>query len=299
VCGNVGSNNCPGSYNTTGTITVGNETAFFNASIPANITEVFSSLTAINGSTLSGPWDIQYRQLNLHEEYGITYAIGAFRSLDMLILHDKVEPVEGLIVDSINGSIGLRNHTIPTGLEYGGTWKEDITWIALKTECVDTNITLHYMVDLSGYTDLGQTDTYFVDNGGFVNLARSYPQYSSNSPQSNPDLRGRAYAGAWLSNAYFMLYMNMTTLDASTNLSDPISTRLSTSTDSFLGKRFNLSNFTTHQQPNAGAIALSQLGDSYIFENYTSTDSLTIRNYTLFNPGQLYPKNPSISELRN
>lgn len=90
---------CPGSSNSSGVLSLGNGTAF-NPDVPANITEVFSSVIGTHGSTLSGPWDIQYRQFSSETDYGITYSTGTFRVLDMLILHNKVEPVEGLIVNT-------------------------------------------------------------------------------------------------------------------------------------------------------------------------------------------------------
>lgn len=49
---------------------------------------------------------------------------------------------------------------------------------------------------------------------------RAYPSYAFDDEQANPDLRGRAYRGASLANAYLMLYMHMTTLETATNFSD-------------------------------------------------------------------------------
>jgi hypothetical protein len=94
----------------------------------------------------------------------------------MLILHNKVEPVKGLIVNSVNGGIGLRNYTIPVGLNKGGLWNEDITWVSPTTECVNTNLTLHYKLDFT--LSSAWTSIYLQDNRGFINLARAYPPYA-------------------------------------------------------------------------------------------------------------------------
>ena len=51
---------------------------------------------------------------------GQPYARGSFRSLESLILHDTIEPIEGIIADTINGGVGYRNHTAPMSLTYGG-----------------------------------------------------------------------------------------------------------------------------------------------------------------------------------
>ncbi|KAL8721861.1 MAG: hypothetical protein Q9225_001538 [Loekoesia sp. 1 TL-2023] len=60
------------------------------------------------------------------------------------------QAVEGLVVntvhsgDTVRGGIGLRNHTVPSGLPYGGRWSEDLLWIEPVTACVDTNLTFHF-----------------------------------------------------------------------------------------------------------------------------------------------------------
>jgi hypothetical protein len=135
---------------------------------------------------------------------------------------------------------------------------------------------------------------YLQDNGGFINLARAYPPYAFDDEQANPDLRGRAYTGAWLTNAYLMLDMNMTTLETATNGSDPGSLRLSAFTDSHLGKQFNVSNATPSWEPSAGAINLGDLKGLFVEnENRSRTqynDYLNLGDYTLVDPGQFYER---------
>jgi hypothetical protein len=280
---------CLGSTITNGTRYLGNESAF-NPEIPANIIEAFSSLTGDHGSTLSSPWDIQYRQFSTETDYGVTYSTGTFRALDILMLHKKIEPVEGFIVNSVNGGIGLRNHTVPVGLNEGGLWKEDITWISPSTECVDTNLILHYTLNFASLP----SNMYLPDNGGFINLARAYPPYAFDDAQANPDLLGRAYTGALLTNAYLMLSMNTTTLETATNGSDPDSIQLSAFTDSYLGKQFDLSNYSLPSTPDAGAINLGDLAGLFVDnekQNQTLySDYLNVGDYLPVDPGKFHER---------
>ena len=202
--------------------------AFFNTSIPENITQVFSSLT--DGTTLSGPFDIQYRTWRVDidrfrktVDRGQPYTKGSYRSLDTLILHDTFEAVEGIIADTINGGIGFRNHTAPLGLAYGGEWSEDITWIEPVTECVDTNLTLE--MNVADYED-NITSIDLVDNGGFVNAPRKFD--FDMAPSQELDLRTRAYQGAVISNLLLMYQLNVSL----TNDTGPYNTTL--------GRRFTL-----------------------------------------------------------
>jgi hypothetical protein len=41
------------------------------------------------------------------------YAVGKAATLQSLILNNEVRLVEGLVVDTINGGVGFRNHTVP------------------------------------------------------------------------------------------------------------------------------------------------------------------------------------------
>ena len=49
-----------------------------------------------------------------------------------------------------------------------------------------------------------------VDNGGFAKLNTTYPYYAHAEAQTKPDLQGRAYKAAWLTNAYTALLYNVT-----------------------------------------------------------------------------------------
>lgn len=51
---------------------------------------------------------------------------------------------------------------------------------------------------------------YFA--GGFTNLVQEYPRIDLSNPQPNPKLYERASKAAWMTNAYTMLYYNITTM---------------------------------------------------------------------------------------
>lgn len=199
ICGGAA---CPGAYQGI------NGTS--NSSIPATLMEIFSSATSGVGNTAHGLIDMGYRRWTTSStqtvDDGNNYVVVTFAPMDTFVRHDKIEAVEGLIVDSKNCIIGYRNHTIPTGLEYGGAWAEDIIFISPKTKCVDTNLTINFAVDY----DYQAKGVYLADKGGFSNIAPQLPNYTRNDSQSNPDLLGSAYMTAWLNNVLAMAYFNTT-----------------------------------------------------------------------------------------
>lgn len=188
--------------------------SYFNTSIPQNLSAIFSSATA--GTTLCGPFDIQYRTwevgLDTHDgdppkiDRGSPYPRSSYRSLDSIILHNKTEALEGVIVDTARGGVGYRNHTVPTGMPLGGQWSEDLTWIEPVTECVDTNLTLEISL---GTSALNITYVDLIDNGGFSNLPRRSPDLNETQDSQEPELARRAYQGALMANALMMFYFNV------------------------------------------------------------------------------------------
>jgi hypothetical protein len=220
LCGAFLFMNCPGSYagfrtisNSSGAYQIPDfDDATINSTLPSNLTEMFSSATSGEGSTISGLFDIQYR---LYEgvrednvDHGRTFIQGSFRGVERLVLRNSTDAVEGLVVDTRTGGIGFRNHTVPADLAFGGTWSEDLTWIEPITECVDTNLTFEFNTGDSPYNI--SVPTYLVDNGGFANLAKKYPYQGNWNDTQNPDLRARAYKGAWISNALSAIWLNVT-----------------------------------------------------------------------------------------
>lgn len=213
--------NCPGRNdgydfvkNATGIYgTPRNDDAIINSTIPANVTKVLQSGTSKDGSTLSGPFDIQYRTWSVRADTyeklvdgGKPYAAGTFRNLEMLILHNKVEAVEGLVVDTVNGGIGFRNHSVPTGFESGVEWTEDLTWITPVTQCVNTNLSFVIQV---GDRETNVTGMNLVDDGGFTDLPRLDPYADEIYASQDLNLYNRAYKGAFRSNGLSMLYFNV------------------------------------------------------------------------------------------
>jgi len=85
-----------------------------------------------------------------------------------LLLDDAQEAVEGLIVDTNTGGIGFWNHTVPFTLKFGSVWSEDISFILLETECVDTNLTEFSIPSDRLYG--GVADIALTDRGGFANF---------------------------------------------------------------------------------------------------------------------------------
>ncbi|KAF8251516.1 hypothetical protein K440DRAFT_658621 [Wilcoxina mikolae CBS 423.85] len=220
LCGALIFMNCPGSYagyrtfsNSTGAYGIPDfDSATINSTLPNNLTEMFSSATSGQGNTVSGLFDIQYRLYTGvredHVDHGKTYIQGSFRGVERLVLRNTTQAVEGLVVDTRTGGIGFRNHTVPADLALGGTWSEDLTWIEPITECVDTNLTFEFNTGDSAYNT--SVATYLVDNGGFANLEKKYPYPGSWNDTQNPDLRARAYKGAWISNALAAVWLNVT-----------------------------------------------------------------------------------------
>ncbi|KAI4162433.1 MAG: hypothetical protein LQ342_003999 [Letrouitia transgressa] len=138
---------------------------------------------------------------------GKPYSRGSYRNIDSLVLNNKIEAIEGLIVNTLDGGVGLRNHTVPSDLEYGGQWTEDLTWIEPITSCVDTNLTFRF---LSIDPLVNFTTAYLVDNGGFSEISTEYPYPGLWNDTQNPDLQARAYKGAWMSNALTAVFLNVT-----------------------------------------------------------------------------------------
>jgi hypothetical protein len=206
-------------YDANGTINY-NYPYDYDLNVPEKLIDTFSSGTS-NNTTVSNFFDIQWRQYlttnsinqqgNVGYNNGSTYLVGTFRNMESLILNKAYQPVEGLVVDTINGGIGFRNHTVPPGFQYGVTWDEDLLFIEPETVCVDTNLTIDFTVANSPNYSIIIDNLVLTDRGGFANLNHTFPDPNLSNPQSNPDLYGRAYKAAWLNNVNTMLYYNVTT----------------------------------------------------------------------------------------
>ncbi|KAB8248151.1 hypothetical protein BDV35DRAFT_403688 [Aspergillus flavus] len=229
-CGGSGWVVCPGSNGTDAYFLV-NKTIHdiipnngtYSARLPYNLTQIFSSATSGTNNTVSGPFDIQYRQVfptsMTQVDNGEPYIVGSYRVMDSLILHDKIEAIEGLIVDSTRGGLGYRNHTVPANLPTGGRWTEDITWLQPLIECVNTNLSIRFTLNYTDYNG-NRVESHNVrlkDNGGFFNLPLKGPRYNITDIQANPDLHTRATQLAFFHNNMLMWALGL----ASSNISGP------------------------------------------------------------------------------
>ena len=205
-CYNAGPVPCP--FSDTVAIVTANSTGItydypysYDIDIPEILLEIYSSGTG-NDTTISNYFDIQWRRFlttsNGNFVNGSTYLIGNFRSMSSVVLDNDTQTLEGLIVDSVNGGIGFRNHTIPPGFQYGVTWSEDILFMEPESVCVDTNLTLDYtLASTVNYTIVVQ-DLVLTDRGGFANLQHIYPYLNLSDTQADPDLYTRAYKAAYV-----------------------------------------------------------------------------------------------------
>ncbi|KAF7373476.1 hypothetical protein MSAN_00557300 [Mycena sanguinolenta] len=175
--------------------------------IPADIVKRFNS-------TPYGPFGMQFRRY-YNGTAGFNYSILApqFATTESLILRNGIFAVDGLIVDLDNPGIGLWNHTLPVGTSRGATWSEDVLWLEPVSECVDTNLTIDYVLEDAAYS-ANQVDNYnLVDHGGFYNLTSTYPTLDRNG--QNISLQQHAYKGAVLSNFYTMTNLGLAARNAS------------------------------------------------------------------------------------
>ncbi|UNI23166.1 hypothetical protein JDV02_009001 [Purpureocillium takamizusanense] len=193
----------------------------FDRAIPSSLHDLFGGGATAFSPSVSSVFDIQWRAyFNATDAGGkLGWALrSAYRQITTLILEPDRHVVEGVIVDTITGGIGFRNHTVPgTTYRYGSSWSEDLLFIEPETQCVDLNLTFHFQLEeYDGFPALGRT--YIVDNGGFWNLSRKAPVPTLTDPwayngQGDIDLKSRAYNAAWLNNYLTLLYFNLTNPD--------------------------------------------------------------------------------------
>ncbi|KAH8812938.1 hypothetical protein F5884DRAFT_318929 [Xylogone sp. PMI_703] len=228
LCGYFIQLNCPGNAagyttfeNSTGWYGIANTPdAYISSTIASNITEAFTSATSDPGNTISSVFDIQYRSFVQYNnstrpgpdesapwiDQGRPRSQGGSQFYQSLILNNRFEAVEGVVLDLVSGGIGFRNHTLPPSSSTGFVWQEDLLWIEPETVCVDLNITVDYSIDPDG----GALNGRLTDRGGLVHLTKDYPQLDMNNTQNDPALYGRAWKGAVLTNYNIMIYFNET-----------------------------------------------------------------------------------------
>lgn len=186
-----------------------------NSTIPANYTEMFYSRTSAPGNTLSGLFDIQYRRWTLDQvditDKGAVHTKGDYRSLESLVVQDRIVLKEGIIVDMTDTpGIGFRNHTAPVGLDLGGTWTEDITWLEPVTSCADTNISIDITMNKPIDSFSPEYQYHIVDRGAFTNLNITDLQTRPWNDNQTLDLAGRAHLAARMYNVLAAIELNLT-----------------------------------------------------------------------------------------
>jgi len=197
-------------------------------SISPALIDLYQSGIEHASPSLSSFFDIQSRQWttwtgDIVERRGSLLGVD-YKYLSTILMNNRIEPFEGLIVDSISGGIGFRNHSVPVAeFRYGAEWEEDVIWMQPESICVDTNISVSYTGVLE---DFKTYEGDLVDRGGFYNLQKINPYYTPENTtreyvfgnaQANPYLYERAYYLAWYNNAVGMEYLNIT--DPKTNRS--------------------------------------------------------------------------------
>lgn len=199
------------------------------------------------------------------------HLVDAFKYLQTIILNNKIEAIEGLIIDTVTGGIGFRNHTVPVTSGLGAEWYEDLLWIEPETVCVNNNISLEMKAPDGSTDDLSPLNITLVDNGGFTNFIKHYPECDLSHTQQDAQLWCRAYKAAWMTNAYTMMYMNIT--------------RPSPGAFSYLNSQIGARFPLTSQQTRGAAF-----GKIFTSSQFSALSSFSMpSNYTLINaPGANY-----------
>ncbi|KAJ9413285.1 hypothetical protein QL093DRAFT_2594955 [Fusarium oxysporum] len=183
--------------------------------VPDILREIYTSGTRYERTTISNYFDIEWRQTTTQYDRqlnnGTPVASGIYRRLETISLLDGARAVEGLVVDAREGRIGFRNHTIPSGYPLGVTWTEDLLFWEPDVECVDTNTTFDFEITTGSQTDAGVSVSKLrlTDRGGFVNINTTAPLDDQRNGVNQPDLNTRAYQAAWATNAFSMMFMNI------------------------------------------------------------------------------------------
>jgi hypothetical protein len=166
---------------------------------------------------LASIFDIQYRSFynygnktypgdkakKIWYDQGRPRTIGSPKFFESMILNNKIEAIEGLVVDTVNGGVGFRNHTLPPNSPYGTTWSEDLLWLEPEAVCVNLNVSLDYtlpgpdtMYDAYNVDQYG-INARLTDRGGIVHANNDkIPDINFKVGQSDPQLYQRAYLGA-------------------------------------------------------------------------------------------------------
>ncbi|RDA91144.1 hypothetical protein CP533_0433 [Ophiocordyceps camponoti-saundersi (nom. inval.)] len=261
-----------------------------DVNLPASIKDIYSS--GYKNSTVSNFFDIQWRQYALSTRPGYlngsAYMVGQWRNVESVLSDEGYSIVEGLVVDTINGGIGFRNHTVPTDFTRAVTWEEDLLFIEPETVCVDTNLTLEYTKDVRlSWGTLPVSRVNLTDRGGFSHLDLTMPSVDLSNPQKNADLRGRALAAAWMHNVLNAMWFNVTDptlpltyMNSTLNQSYPYKGALITGYPEFsLSKNFYNEWWVYQERPGFHVFARDSTSPS----SFNATFEMRLSNYSHIN----------------
>lgn len=217
--------------------------------VSQKVVELFSNGTFAFDDSVASVFDIQWRSWTWvildknstasAQPNATVYPVGAFRQVATVALDNKLRAIEGLVVDTVKGGVGFRNHSAPPKTRYGSIWTEDVLFIQPVTQCVDTNLTIEYTTPLNAMYDTRwqMKDPRLVDNGGFSMLNLTFPRWNESETQTNPDFWTRAYQAAWLNNVYAMKLLNVSSIQQHNDSNSPV---VFGHINSTLGKEFPL-----------------------------------------------------------
>ena len=253
--------------------------------IPRKLAELYQSGLTFQSPTVSSFFDIQARLFKVmidKAQGNLTYLIDVYRPLGTFLLDDKMQAVEGLVVDTQHPKIGFRNHTAPTNVQYGAEWDEDLLFLEPETKCADVNISLQVEIDPSGVSNFLHT-SYLIDKGGFANMNITNPWRARmgeyvwyDGTQENPALDWRAQATGWTMNVFLAYFLNVTKPE-----------ERAAYMDSEVGKLFPVNNSFTITSLNQIALtrryAILASGVIPFGENHLN-GTFSLKNYTQFWP---------------
>lgn len=229
----------------------------YDRRIPARLAKLYQSGLSSQPASVSSFFDIQWRWYNNRERNNmrdIPFIVDSYRPIAPVIGDGDVKLIEGLIVDTRDGGIGFRSHSVPlvSDVPYGAKWEEDILFFVPETSCVDTNVTLESKI--LSEDDSNGSSLSIVDRGGFSKLSRDIAWHDTwyGDTQQDPKLGVRAYRAAWAMNVLSMFFFNIT--QPGTNFSAPF--------NSHVGKQFAINNSLSgsgYTEDSASLMALTML----------------------------------------
>ncbi|KAF9013149.1 hypothetical protein BDQ17DRAFT_1321040 [Cyathus striatus] len=236
----------------------------------AETTEINPSIIEQFNSTPYGPFNIQFRRYFKSSigHNNLSILGGQYSTLESFILRDGIFAVDGAIVDlTETPGIGLSNHTAPPSLKDGATWSQEMLWLEPVTTCVDTNLTIDYVLEDGPNASI---DTFnLTDRGGFVGLTTQYPSLDRDG--QNINLYQHAYKGAVISNAYSMIALNnLTRSQSSVGQAFPLDTMRDASFIPGVMKTLNLGYLSN--------VSMESGSQSTVCRGYGSLDTANITN---------------------